>query len=189
MKITQKRILFTPINGVGHVNACIGIAKSLLKRGHRIGFFVERTYNGKIQKLGFEEFCYEPSFFGVKKDTANLKNPGESAAEYLVDKKIIGKQNTLEQLKKLTEKPDESMNKKRFEDIEKLKQVIESFQPDLFIVDNMVLEPIIDCSKKPWIKIMSVAPLVYLHDIDHLPPAWSGLFVCLVCFEEIQSFE
>nr|XP_027198080.1 uncharacterized protein LOC113792389 [Dermatophagoides pteronyssinus] len=175
MKITQKRILFTPVNGVGHVNACIGIAKSLLKRGHRIGFFVERTYNGKIQKLGFEEFCYEPSFFGVKKDTANLKNPGESAAQYLVDKKIIGKQNTLEQLKKLTEKPDESMNIKRFEDNEKLKQVIESFQPDLFIVDNIVLEPIIDCSKKPWIKIMSVAPLVYLYDIDHLPPAWSGL--------------
>ena len=176
MKIIEKRILFVPVNGVGHVNACIGIAKPMIRRGHRIAFFVEKTYKGKIKKLGFEEYYYEPSFFADKKDIKNIKNPGESAAQWLVAKCIIGNTDIIKQLEKLTE-IDDSLNDKRLEDLERLKEVIELFKPDLFIVDNITLEPVIDCSDKPWIKIMSVAPLIYLHNFDHLPPAWTGLFV------------
>nr|XP_046909101.1 UDP-glycosyltransferase UGT4-like [Dermatophagoides farinae] len=174
MKIIEKRILFVPVNGVGHVNACIGIAKPMIRRGHRIAFFVEKTYKGKIKKLGFEEYYYEPSFFADKKDIKNIKNPGESAAQWLVAKCIIGNTDIIKQLEKLTE-IDDSLNDKRLEDLERLKEVIELFKPDLFIVDNITLEPVIDCSDKPWIKIMSVAPLIYLHNFDHLPPAWTGL--------------
>ncbi|OTF80953.1 hypothetical protein BLA29_013298, partial [Euroglyphus maynei] len=127
-----------------------------------------------MKQLGFDEYHYEPYFFMKQNDqTKIVKNPGESAAQWLMEKNIIGKQETIKQLEQLTQKPDDDILQKRFEDLQSLKEVIESFQPDLFMIDHMALEPIIVNSGKPWIKIISVAPLIYLQDFDHLPPAWS----------------
>ncbi|OTF70235.1 hypothetical protein BLA29_014629, partial [Euroglyphus maynei] len=94
-----------------------------------------------MKPLGFDEYYYEPSFFSNKKDVEKLKNPGESAAQWLMEKNIIGQPNILKQLEQITDYSDEDYQVKHSEDLEKLKQAIESFQPDLFMVDNMALEP------------------------------------------------
>jgi UDP:flavonoid glycosyltransferase YjiC (YdhE family) len=48
-------ILFVPIDGIGHVNACIGIAEALKERGHKIIFAISKSWNEKLVKYGFEE--------------------------------------------------------------------------------------------------------------------------------------
>ena len=53
--MSKKLILFTPMDGHGHVNSCVGVAQVLLKRGHRIVFAVDSAWKGKLAKYGFEE--------------------------------------------------------------------------------------------------------------------------------------
>ena len=43
------------MEGVGHVNATIGIAEALKDRGHRIVYVVLNSFEGKLKKYGFEE--------------------------------------------------------------------------------------------------------------------------------------
>ena len=52
-------ILFAPIDAVGHVNACIGLAEALKDRGHRIVFLVSKPYSGQLFSYGFEEEIFE----------------------------------------------------------------------------------------------------------------------------------
>ncbi|OTF74940.1 hypothetical protein BLA29_014826, partial [Euroglyphus maynei] len=79
-----KRILATPVLGVGHVNACAGIALPLLKRGHRVAFFLEKPFAGKLLERGFEEIVYEIDY---KPDDEfakmNNEKPGEQIAHFL----------------------------------------------------------------------------------------------------------
>ena len=45
----------TPQDAIGHVNAAIGIAEVLRDSGHRIVFAIEKSWEGKLIKYGFEE--------------------------------------------------------------------------------------------------------------------------------------
>ena len=53
--MVKKVILFTPMDGHGHVNSCVGVAQVLLAKGHRIVFAVDAAWKGKLVKYGFEE--------------------------------------------------------------------------------------------------------------------------------------
>jgi UDP:flavonoid glycosyltransferase YjiC (YdhE family) len=48
-------ILFMPESAYGPTNNCIGIGDVLLKRGHRIVFAAEASWNGRLGPLGFVE--------------------------------------------------------------------------------------------------------------------------------------
>ncbi len=39
-------ILFSPLDGYGHVNACTGVAEALRDRGHRIVFAIDKSWKG-----------------------------------------------------------------------------------------------------------------------------------------------
>jgi UDP:flavonoid glycosyltransferase YjiC (YdhE family) len=54
-------ILFAPLDAVGHVNACIGIAEVLRDRGHRIVFAISDNWRQKLKIYGFEEELIELS--------------------------------------------------------------------------------------------------------------------------------
>ncbi|OTF76947.1 hypothetical protein BLA29_007148, partial [Euroglyphus maynei] len=169
----SKRILVAPIKGIGHVNACIGVTKGLLNRGHRVAFFLETPFSGKLKSYGFEEFLYEP-YKDEDENVEQFKNPGEQMANKLLETGILGKNDLRTQLTRLGNRSKIFQHERiKYED-EQLRLVIEKFQPDLFIIDNITLEPAIYYSNKPWIDVMSVVPLLYLQDIDTVPPAWTG---------------
>ena len=49
-------VLFIALDGYGHINACIGIAQQLARRGHRVVFAIERAWRGTAAKYeGIEE--------------------------------------------------------------------------------------------------------------------------------------
>ncbi len=44
-------ILFAPLDGWGHINACIGLAEVLLNRGHRVVFAIDISFKGKLKRM------------------------------------------------------------------------------------------------------------------------------------------
>ena len=52
---TSLKILFIAPEGLGHINACIGIAQVLQEAGHRVVFAVKEHWKGKFASYGIEE--------------------------------------------------------------------------------------------------------------------------------------
>ncbi len=48
-------ILFMPESAFGPTNNCIGIGDVLRRRGHRVVFAAEASWQGRLEKLGFTE--------------------------------------------------------------------------------------------------------------------------------------
>lgn len=167
----MKRLTFlvTPICAVGHVNACIGTTLPLLKRGHRVVFFLDETYRGKARDKGFEEFIY--SLETQKKSSENDLNPAKQLAIDLLESKVLGpfpKEEQMEGIRMLCFESDaccEGIRKCN----EFLKVAIEQIKPDCFVVDYRYLLPVIQYSGIPWIHHISCAPLIYIEHDDVSP--------------------
>ncbi len=54
------QILFHAIDGTGHLNACVGMAEALIKRGHTVLFLVNAAFKGNclITKLNIISIFY-----------------------------------------------------------------------------------------------------------------------------------
>jgi len=48
-------VLFAPLDGHGHINACHGLAEELRERGHRVVFTIDNVFKGRLKQYGFEE--------------------------------------------------------------------------------------------------------------------------------------
>ncbi|CAG2171973.1 unnamed protein product, partial [Oppiella nova] len=53
--IKQIRVLFVPIDAIGHVNSAIGIAQVLLDAGHQCLFAINIQWKGRLTKYGIDE--------------------------------------------------------------------------------------------------------------------------------------
>ncbi|EQD59975.1 hypothetical protein B1B_07959, partial [mine drainage metagenome] len=51
----SRTYVFMPESAYGPTNNCVGIAHRLAARGHRIVFAAERSWEGRLAPLGFEE--------------------------------------------------------------------------------------------------------------------------------------
>jgi len=162
-------ILFVSVEGVGHVNACIGLAECLRDRGHKIVFTVDKTFEGKLIRYGFiEEKIIDPN-------EGKFKNPGDEIAKHLLESGILSGMSSLEKI--------ELMSKQTFfvDMIEKvkinepnLKAIIEKHKPDVYIIDHFIGSPTLIYSDKPWIFLFSGNPLFVLDD-ERTPPGASGM--------------
>lgn len=173
----KKRILVVPVHGVGHVNACMGATSALLTHGHQVAFFLEQSFRGKAKEKGFEEFLYE--WEAKIQDEKCRQNPGDEIAHILLYEKVFGNIDIYTQLTNMFNcfmmtKSEDKNRVIAFNN--QLKKTIDHFQPDLFIVDNVGIDPAIIYSDKPWVKIVSTVPLFYLPEIQDLPPAWTGKY-------------
>src|SRR5690349_18204614 len=75
MKLTKRplTILVTPVDAVGHINACAGALNHMLKRGHRVIFVLEKACAGKVSPLSYEEFLYTAHPFHQSKRAKKRK--------------------------------------------------------------------------------------------------------------------
>src|SRR5690625_684034 len=76
-------IIAAPICAVGHVNATAGLTLPLLSRGHRVIFLLEKSFEGQLSKLGFQEVIYEIN-------EGNTKAPGADLADGPLENDVIG---------------------------------------------------------------------------------------------------
>jgi hypothetical protein len=160
-------ILFAPIDAVGHVNACIGIAQVLRDRGHRIVFAISDNWREKLKIYGFEEELIELS----KKVT--VEDPAKFWAELCLKSGMFGSSSPLEKVKRMNFK--EMIDRYKPSD-PILKEIVCRIKPDIILIDGFLWMPSLMNSGIPWVWSISCNPLFIDHAMDdkRLPPSGSG---------------
>ncbi len=167
MNSRRLTFLFMPESAYGPTNNCIGIARVLTERGHRVVFAAEASWKGKLVELGFEE------------DLVDLAPPPEGEQEagqfwkdFIRDTAPEFRKPTLEQLESLT-KPifEELVNGSKYCEPQ-LRAIIERNQPDVVIEDNVIAFPALVTADAPFVRIVSCNPLEVKGAA--VPPPFSG---------------
>jgi MGT family glycosyltransferase len=159
--------LFMPESAYGPTNNCIGIGDVLRRRGHRVVFAAEASWQGKLEPLGFAE------------DLVNLAEPAEGDAdagqfwkEFIATTAAEFRKPTIEQLDTWI-KPvwDELIAGAKYSH-EQLTEIIARNTPDVIVEDNVVGFPALVTAGVPFVRIVSCNPLE-LKGSD-VAPAFSG---------------
>ncbi|CAG2111007.1 unnamed protein product [Medioppia subpectinata] len=164
----QLKALFIPLDGIGHVNACIGIAESLIGAGHRVSFLMNTQWEGKLKHYGIDEILY-PSLSGRKPGG----NPALEWARELQKSGIIGPNGSLDKMVAWVTKfipvfirDSQAMDKL-------IDKTIAELRPDVIFLDQIITMASVERSGIPWVWVCSYNPLFHLEDI-RTPPAGSG---------------
>lgn len=170
----RRTFLFMPESAYGPTNNCIGIGNELLKRGHRVVFAAERSWQGKLTALGFEEDLVDLA-------PAPEQEPGQEAEQdagqfwkdYIKEVSPEFRKTTAEQLETVTLPIwEELANGAKFCEPQ-LKAIIKRVQPDVIVEDNVIAFPALVTAGVPFVRIMSCNPLEVPG--DDIAPVFSGL--------------
>jgi len=180
------KIFFHAMDGIGHLNACVGLSQALAKRGHRIYFLVNDAFKGQYAKYGFDEILlHQAKSKGPEESEGQTekKNPVKEMAEKLKENGFLGPKSPVEKLRdhlERTKEGDEMMEVFLQQAIDynpQIAAVIERELPDLFIIDSFLIPPAIKRAPLPWIYSFSANPN-FLYRSDKLPPFGSGKLLC-----------
>jgi MGT family glycosyltransferase len=159
--------LFMPESAYGPTNNCIGIGDVLRRRGHRVVFAAEASWQGKLEPLGFAE------------DLVNLAEPTEGDAdagqfwkEFIASTAAEFRKPTIEQLDTWIRPVWEELIAGAKYSHDQLTDIIARTAPDVIVEDNVVGFPALVTAGVPFIRIVSCNPLE-LKGSD-VPPAFSG---------------
>lgn len=193
-------ILVTTVDVVGRINACTGVTGGLLKRGHRVVFLTEESFQGRLSALGFEEYVYRMEMDGGTAPAATTTNktsqsqseskqqqkdcsknavakPGEKVASGMFINRIIGPYHPKEKFQNLLNLfvLSASAGRRIVKSNHYIKEAIEAVKPDLIWVDNTYLAPAIFYSGIPYLNNISTTPLYCVFDETlTVPPGGSG---------------
>lgn len=168
--------LVASVSGVGHTFACVGTMTPFLEKGHRVVFFIEEPFRGKLAAKGFEEYVYNTNIQNGHEGKDN--NPAKQVAKTLFEFKIVGPGTIEEKISNVVRLcfGSEWGKLNVIQSDKCLKEAIEKINPDCFVVDSENLLPSIYYSGKPWIKHISTGPLHHYIEED-LPPSSCGNLV------------
>ena len=160
-------VLFMPESAYGPTNNCIGIGKQLERRGHRVVFAAEASWQGRLEPLGFEE------------DLVDLAPPGDGEqdagqfwTDFVTETAPEFRKPTIEQLETFIRPVWESLIDGARYCEPRLREILDRANPDVVVEDNVSGFPALLTHGAPWVRIMSCNPLER-KDPD-LPPTFSG---------------
>ena len=177
-------ILFMPESAYGPTNNCIGIGDVLRRRGHRVVFAAEASWQGKLEPLGFTEDLVnlaEPGGAGLAGDAGGAGLAGEAGAEqdagqfwkdFIAGTAAEFRKPTIEQLDTWVRPVWEELIAGARYSHDHLTDIVRRTAPDVIIEDNVVGFPALTTSAAPFVRIVSCNPLE-LKGPD-VPPAFSG---------------
>ncbi|NP_001310042.1 uncharacterized UDP-glucosyltransferase YjiC-like [Tetranychus urticae] len=164
------KIFFLPMDGHGHINACIGLARMLRDYNHECTFAVTKPWINLIKDHEFAvETLHDPT---VADDQDCLKKWGT----FMFNLAYTFSKPPKEQIPLLSVPAYKS-----FIDYVKiidhqLPALFEKLAPDLIIIDFYVTVPSIVKSGRPWILLYSCNPLK-AYSGPNVPPSNFGLSV------------
>lgn len=169
----RRTFLFMPESAYGPTNNCIGIGNELLKRGHRVVFAAERSWEGKLTALGFEEDLVDlaPAPEGDAEDAE--QDAGQFWKDYIKAISPEFRKSTAEQLETVTLPIWEELVSGAKYCEPQLKQIIARVEPDVIVEDNVLAFPALLTAGVPFVRIVSCNPLEVPG--DDIAPAFSGL--------------
>jgi MGT family glycosyltransferase len=146
--------LFMPESAFGPTNNCIGIARVLTARGHRVVFAAEASWRGKLEALGFEEDLVD-----LAPPAEGEQDPGKFWKDFIQQTAPEFRKLTIEQLDTWV-KPvwQELINGARYCE-PALRAIIARNRPDVIIEDNVVAFPALVTAGVPYVRIVSCNPL------------------------------
>jgi len=130
--------LFVPCDGVGHFNACIGVASLLRDRGHTVAFAAPMGWKGKLEPQGFAEELYQ-----VSDEATAWKDAGAIWGEMIAQVAPVFSLPPIEVQKQYYF----PMFQKVLEQLKyfnpRLAQIMENLKPDVVILDHFFHIPAI----------------------------------------------
>ncbi|MDF2574873.1 MAG: glycosyl transferase, partial [Agromyces sp.] len=134
----RRTFLFMPESAYGPTNNCIGIGHELLKRGHRVVFAAERSWEGKLTALGFEEDLVD---LAPAPDDDAEQDAGQFWKDYIKAISPEFRTSTAEQLETVTLPIWEELVSGAKYCEPQLKAIIDRVGPDVVIEDNVLAFP------------------------------------------------
>ncbi|MET0957666.1 MAG: glycosyl transferase, partial [Solirubrobacterales bacterium] len=86
-------IAFFPESAYGPTNNCVGIGDVLRRRGHRVVFIAEESFEGTLAEKGFEE-----RLMRLTPPSEEAEDPGQFWKDFIRDTAPVFRRPTIEQL-------------------------------------------------------------------------------------------
>jgi len=170
MSDERRTFLFMPESAYGPTNNCIGIGNELLKRGHRVVFAAERSWEGKLTALGFEEDLVD---LAPAPEEEVEQDAGQFWKDYIKEVSPEFRKTTAEQLETVTLPIWEALVDGAKYCEPQLKAIIERVRPDVIVEDNVLAFPALVTAGVPFVRIVSCNPLEVPG--EQIAPVFSGL--------------
>jgi MGT family glycosyltransferase len=165
--VSARTIAFFPESAYGPTNNCIGIGDVLRRRGHRVVFIAEQSFEGTLAEKGFEE-----RLIRLAPPSDADEDPGQFWKDFIRDTAPVFRRPTIVQLEGFIAPTFEALcDGARYVD-ERLVEIVDELRPDVIVEDNVVSFPALPASGRPWVRIVSCNP-AELKDPD-VPPTFSG---------------
>jgi UDP:flavonoid glycosyltransferase YjiC (YdhE family) len=178
-------ILFMPESAYGPTNNCIGIGDVLRRRGHRVVFAAEASWQGKLEPLGFTEDLVnltEPGSTGLAGEAGGAGLAGEAGGaaqdagqfwkDFIAGTAAEFRKPTIEQLDTWVRPVWEELIAGARYSHDQLTDIVARASADVIVEDNVVGFPALMTTSAPFVRIVSCNPLE-LKGQD-VPPAFSG---------------
>jgi MGT family glycosyltransferase len=164
-------VLFVPESAYGPTNNCVGIGDVLRRRGHRVVFAAEASWEGKLAPLGFTEDLVALAPPGDAEGDGD-QEAGQFWKDFIRDTAPEFRKPTIEQLDTWV-KPvwEELISGSRYCEPQ-LKAIIERVRPDVIVEDNVVCFPALTTAGVPFVRVVSCNPLEVKG--PGVPPTFSG---------------
>jgi MGT family glycosyltransferase len=167
MSKQRRTIVFFPESAYGPTNNCVGIGDVLRRRGHRVVFIVEESFEGTLEAKGFEERLMRLTPLSDAEE-----DPGQFWKDYIRETAPVFRKPTIEQLEGFIAPTYQALIDGAKHVDGRLAEIIDEVQPDVLVEDNVVSFPALIASGRPWVRIVSCNP-AELRD-PQVPPAFSG---------------
>ena len=171
-------ILFMPESAYGPTNNCIGIGDVLRRRGHRVVFAAEASWNGRLAPLGFVEDLVDLSPPPEPDPDAPPQHAGQFWKDFIRDTAPEFRKPTVEQLATFMQPTWQALIDGAKYCEPQLREIIARQGPDVIVEDNVVTFPALQTAGKPYVRIVSCNPLEIRGPgaaAREIPPAYSGL--------------
>jgi MGT family glycosyltransferase len=167
MSEQRRTIVFFPESAYGPTNNCVGIGDVLRRRGHRVVFIVEESFEGALEAKGFEE-----RLMRLTPPSDAEEDPGQFWKDYIRETAPVFRKPTIEQLEGFIAPTYQALIDGARHVDGRLAEIIDEVQPDVLVEDNVVSFPALMASGRPWVRIVSCNP-AEIRD-PQVPPAFSG---------------
>jgi len=160
-------VLFVPESAYGPTNNCIGIGDVMRRRGHRVVFAAEASWQGKLQPLGYQEDLVD-----LAPPPEQPQDAGRFWKDFVRDTAPEFRKPTIEQLETWVRPVWEELIAGSKYCEPQLREIIARHRPDIIVEDNVVAFPALVTAEAPFVRIVSCNPLEIKGPL--VPPTFSG---------------
>jgi len=151
----------------GPTNNLVAVGNHLRERGMRVVFVIEESFEGELEKRGFEE-----ALMRMTPPPEHEEQVGEGWAEFIRVTAPEFRKPTIEQLETVTMPIWAELAEGARYAHDRLMEIWDEVRPAVIVTDNVTGFPAVSVAGVPWARMVSANPLEM--DDPEIPPVFSG---------------